>query len=332
MEDYKNYKIDIQNTRVGCLGSSDAAMLRMIDSLGVVPPSFYQRMAVLKGFIPNEEIPQTNAIKFGDETEIQIFEHLHSMDERYVSNPCWVSERYSRSNVSCISHPDIVLKDDDAMMLNIYEVKTSKHSTEELAHEYKAQLYHHFLLGKEKAVSYGWKWKVNVYLVHYNTDGLDLSEAQEFDPSRIEMKKMRFSIPPFNMVNAMNIVNEFLEKFESYYPEENVDANLLPANIYKQFDEMCTALDEIKRLTEGVDTFKAKLFEFMSEKGIKSIKNERFGITRIDPCESVSFDYKRYLDDYAKKYPRKAKKLVSDYKKVVKRKGSVQIRTKNVDK
>lgn len=328
----EDYKIDIQNTRVGCVGSSDANMLRAIEVLGTVPASYYPRLAVLKGFIQNTEIPYSDAVKFGDTTEQRIFQHLHSMDSRYVSNPCWVSRKYSRNNVSCITHPDIVLKDDDKQELNIYEVKTSKHSIKELRHEYRTQLYHHFLLGKEKAMAYGWKWKCNVFLVHYSTDGLDLSVEQDFDPSRIEITKVRFSIPPFNLQKAMDILDAFLEKFDSYYPEEDVDANMLPEPIYKQFDDVCVALEKIKQLTESVDAFKQKLFVFMSEKGIKSVKNEYFSITRVDATESVSFDYKRYLDDYAKKYPRKAKKLISDYKKVVKRKGSVQIRTKNVDK
>ena len=77
-----------------------------------------------------------------------------------------------------------------------------------------------------------------------------------------------------------------------------------------------------------MEEFKARLYDFMLSHDIKSIKSETWGITRVDATESRQFDYKRFLEDYATKHPRAYKKLVSGFEKVVKRKGSVQIRIK----
>jgi hypothetical protein len=66
----------------------------------------------------------------------------------------------------------------------------------------------------------------------------------------------------------------------------------------------------------------------MVEKDIKSIKNDVFSITRVDPTESKTFDAKRYLDDEAKAHPRKVKKLVAKYTKTTKRKGYAVIKVK----
>ena len=70
----------------------------------------------------------------------------------------------------------------------------------------------------------------------------------------------------------------------------------------------------------------------MVEKDIKSIKNDMFAITRVDPTESKSFDGKNYMDDMAKEHPRKAKKILAKYTKTVKRKGYSVIKIKDNEK
>ena len=87
-------------------------------------------------------------------------------------------------------------------------------------------------------------------------------------------------------------------------------------------------LKEIKERETKVEEFKAKLYDFLVDKEIKSIKNDEFTITRVDPSESHSFDAKKFLDDYAAKYPRKVKKLVKEFDKCIKKKGYAKITVK----
>jgi len=325
MEDYKN---EIAATRVGSLGSSDGRMLAQIASLGLVPHSALKRLAVCKGLIPQTEIPKTAAIQAGDDLEMLVYEHLTASDPRYESNPLWVSKKYSRKNVRLISHPDIVLKDDAKKTLFVYEVKTTKFSYEETKATYRPQLFIHFLLGNETAKSYGDDWKVKVFLVHYSTDGLDLTDGIMFDPARLTVKSVGFNNPVFDIKKAMDVVDAFLEDFTEYYEGDEIDADLLPEKVKDEFNVITNVLAEIKERETKVEEFKARLYAFMSSHDIKSVKNDAWSITRVDPTESKQFDYKAFLQDYATKHPRAYRKLVMGFEKVVKRKGSVQIRVK----
>jgi len=322
MEDYKS---EIQQTRKGCLGSSDGKTLLQIASLGEVPKSAYKRMAVVNGLIPQVEIPRNDAIQAGDDLEMIVFNYLKSQDERYESNPLWVSKRYSKKNVKLISHPDLVLVDEENKVINVYEVKTTKFDVDTTRQTYKAQLFIHNVIAKEKAIERGKDWNVRLFLVHYNTNGLDLSQGIDFDAQRLTIRRVKFSTPFFDVDKAMTIVDGFLETFTEYYEGDEVDANLLPTQIKTQFDCVASMLSEIKEREQKVADFKARLYDFMLEKNIKSIKNEAFSITRVDATTSKTFDAKRYVEDLKKEHPRKAMKIVSQYTKESKKKGYVTI-------
>lgn len=324
MEDYKE---EIQNTRVGSLGSSDGKMLQQIGTLGFVPDSAKKRLAICKGLIPHEEIPETEAIRAGNIMEMAIYNHIVATDKRYKSNPLWVSKKFSRKNVRLISHPDIVLEDEKTNTLYVYEIKTTKYSFEATRHNYGAQLYIHSLLAKEHAANLPGRWKVKMFLVIYNTNDLDLSNPVdlEFDINRLVVKEVKVGTNFFDINYAMDIVDKFLEDFNSYYADDEIDSKYLPENVKQEFALITNIITEIKEREKKVEDFKTKLYDFMREKNIKSIKNELWGITRVDECESKSFDGKKFIEDYQKKYPRKVKRLLSEYSKIVKKKGSVRI-------
>lgn len=329
MEENLNYKDDVAQSRVGCLGSSDGKMLMQVCSLGFVPKSAHKRLAVCKGLIPQQEIPRTAAIVAGDEMEMAIYRHLSANDPRYESNPKWVSEKYSYKNVKLISHPDIVLIDNARKTVFVWEVKTTKYSVADTRQTYKAQLFIHYLLAKEIAERMGKDWTVKIALVHYNTDGLDLTEGVTFDPERLTIKDVRFtSTAFFDIHKAMSIVNDFLETFTEYYEGDEIDANLLPVTVKQQFEDIAVVLQDIKEKENKVAEFKEKLYKFMDGKDIKSISNEYFTITRVDPTVQKSFDGKKFLDDMAKDHPRKAKKVLAKYTKTVNRKGYATIKVK----
>lgn len=329
MEETKDYKEEIAKTRLGCLGSSDARMLAQIASLGMIPNSALKRLAVCKGLIQQVEIPKNDAIQAGDDIEMMVYEHLKSQDPRYESNPLWESERYSRKNVRLISHPDIVLKNDEKKTLYIYEVKATKFGFEETKATYKAQLFVHFLLGKEKTKFLGKDWKVKVFLVHYSTDGLDLSEGVMFDPTRLTIKQTNFNAPMFDIAKAMDIVDAFLEDFTEYYDGDEIGSEYLPEKVKQEFNTITNVLKEIKEREVKVDEFKQRLCKFMQEKGIKSVKNDAWNITLVNATESVSFDSKAFISDLMGKHPRKAKKLLKTFEKRTQKKAYVTIKLKD---
>jgi hypothetical protein len=322
----ENYKENIAQTRKGCLGSSDGSMLAQISSLGYIPQSSYQRLAVVKGLIPQKEIPKTDAIRTGDEIEMAIYEHLKLQDNRYESNPCLVSNKYSTANCRLIAHPDLLLKDEEKKIIFVYEVKATKYSFEQTRQTYAAQLYIEEILAKELATKLGRGWRVRLSLVHYNTNGLDLSNGVEFDVSRLTVKPVRMVSAQFNIQRAMNLVNDFLETFTEYYEGEDVDADLLPEPVRNELTEMATALEEIKARETKIEEFKSKLYDFMQKHNVKSIKNDYFAISVVPPSESKTFDSKKYIEDLKAKYPRKSQKIIKEYTKTTKRKGYCKIK------
>lgn len=322
------YKQDIIQTRTGNVGSSDARMLQQIAELGQVPKSAYKRMAVIKGLAENEDIT-TPAMRFGDYIENQVFANLKATGENWQSNPCVYSKKYKRTNVGCLTHIDFLLQDDENKVLTVGECKATKLSFEQARHEYAFQLYHHFLLAQELAKSLG-GYKIKVVLCVYDANDVDY-DNHEFDPSRLTVKQLRNiekEANTYRLSDAMDIINDFLENFNEYYEGDEIESEYLPEKVRQEFDTITTILAEIKERETKVEEFKARLYEFMLSHDIKSIKNEAWGITRVDATESRQFDSKAFLSDYAAKHPRLYQKLVKSYEKVVKRKGSVQIRIK----
>ena len=322
-------KQEIIATRTGCLGGSDARLIQSIAEAGKIPQSAMKRLAVCKGLA---EQPQfTNpAIEFGNYVESMVYESLHSQDERWQSNPCLVSTKYSKPNCKVIDHVDLYLQDDDKKTITIGEVKATRSNYAQTYDEYKWQLLHHYLLGCEKAKELG-GYRVKVMLCHYCTDGIDLTQPFEFDPSRLTVKTLRNMeklSKSYHLTEAMDIVDNFLETFDEYYDGDEIPYELLPANVQGQFDDITTLLTEIKEREDKVAAFKEKLYNFLAEKNIKSIRNDAWSITRVDPTESKQFDSKRYLDDFAAKHPRQFKKMRSEYEKTVRKKGFVTIKIK----
>jgi hypothetical protein len=185
-------------------------------------------------------------------------------------------------------------------------------------------------LGCEKAKELG-VYKVKVMLCHYCTDGIDLTQPFEFDPSRLTVKTLRNMdklSKSYHIAEAMDIIDTFLENFNEYYDGDEIPYELLPANVQGQFDDITKLLTEIKEREDKVSAFKDKLYSFLAEKNIKSIRNDVWSITRVDPTESKQFDSKRYLEDFAAKHPRQFKKVRSEYEKTVRKKGFITIKIK----
>ncbi len=329
----ENYKDDIVKSRMGCLGGSDAAMLAQIASLGYVPQSARERMAVCKGLIPNPERPATRAMQVGDYIEQCIYEHLASGDPRYESNPRWESNKYAKKNVRLICHPDIVMADEAKKVLNVYEVKTTKYDVVATRQTYAAQLYVEAKLAQERAASLGGSWRVRLCLVHYSTDGLDINEGIEFDPTRLTVRPVYFNNATFDIDAALSIVDKYLEGMDYYTTEDIVLADALPDTVRHQFQSIADVLREIKEREAQVEAFKTKLYDFLVERNIKSVKCDDFSFSVVRPTESATVDYKAiFNEEIAAKHPHKARRLEAKHKKVTKRKGYVTIKVSNNDK
>lgn len=317
------YKEEILSSRVGNLGASDADIIARVATTGNIPKTALKRMAVAKGLIEPTDNFKTEAMQLGDDIEMAIYQNLKEQDERWESNKLLTSRKLSTADLSLIAHLDFFLQDEENKVIRAVECKATKSSMSETLSQYRNQLYIEFILLKEYATSLRGRWKVKLSLCHYDTN-----DFVEFDPDKIELKEVNFRSAPFDVNKGMLILSNYVADLTEYYPEDEVDATMLPMQIQEQFAIMTTILTEIKEREAKVEQFKEKLYNFLQDRQIKSIKNDVFTITRVDPTESVSFDAKKFLADYAKEHPTKHKRLIKKYEKRINRKGYAKITIK----
>lgn len=320
-QDYKN---EIRNTRLGSLGGSDGNMLAQVANLGHVPNSARKRLAVMKGLIEKEDIT-TRVMRYGDFIEQSIYSHLQEIDNRYQSNPLWISGKYSKDGVRLICHPDFVLFDDEKKVLKTYECKATRFNPQQTRDTYLNQLFIEWTLANEIVAMKGKGWKVEIYLCHYDTSNVNIDDEFVFDPSLLSIHRLRIPKNLFDIDKAMTIISEFESTFDYYTEDEEIDSAYLPKKVKAEFDMVTGILAEIKERETKVDEFKRKLYNFMLDKNIKGIRSEEWSITRVDASESKSFDGKKYLADLKALHPRKAKKIEEKYTKTVARGGYVKI-------
>ena len=319
------YKDEIIASRVGCLGASDADLICNIATNGFIPKFAMKRLAIVKGIIQPQDNFKTDAMQLGDEIEMKIFEILHEQDSRWQSNYKLESKKHSRENVTLIAHIDFFLKDDDKKEIRIVEGKATKDNTMATKERYTNQLFVQYILGNEYAKSLGKGWKVKLSLCHYCTAYHDGS----FDANNMTIKGIRFRTKPFDIDKGMDLISDYIKDMEYYGEEdEEIDANMLPADVKQQFDMIAKLIKEIDERNNAVEMFKRKLYEFFYEKGIKSVKNDVFSMTLVEPTTSVSFDHKQFLSDYERKHPRKYSELLKKYRRETQRRGYIKIKVK----
>ena len=297
------YKEEILSSRSQGLGGSDSNLLQKIDSLGYVPESGRERLAVIKGLTEHRDNFKTEAMALGDTLEAYLFDMLKSQDKRWVSNPCIISEKYSRPNCKLFVHIDYMMINEDTKTIIFVENKATNKTISDARHTYNNQLFVEYTLGKEMALKKGRGWKFSMRLSHYNTNGWD----GNFNPEKIELQAVKFSTQPFNISNSMDIVSAEIENLTEFYKDE-ISGEYLPDNVKAKFDAMGTILAEIKQREQEVSAFKDKMYQFMCEKNIKSISTELFTITRTDDFERVTFDSKTFEQDKPRMYKKYLKK------------------------
>jgi len=313
MEQQYEYKEEIINSRLGYLGGSDYSIFSKVEAQGQVPESCKERLAICKGLYKKENKFSTQAMQLGDDIENNIFDMLHSADERWQSNPRIESKKFKRNNIGLLCHPDFILVDEDKKLVTFVECKATKDSFSKTRKTYNGQLYIENILGKEYTEQMdGSGWRFNLKLCHYDTSDY----IGEFNPDKIEMSVIRFGRPPFNISKCMDIIDKYMEELTEYYREE-ITQEYLPQKVQEKFDAINSYLREIKEKEDTIKEFKDKMFEFMLQKNIKAIKTDSFTLSRVDECDSRSFDTSSFKEDH--------KTLYNKYIKVSRKKGYARL-------
>jgi len=234
---------------------------------------------------------------YGDYIENAIFDMLKSDDDRWESNKMLISTKYKSDLVTLMAHPDFVLIDNEKKTVLIYECKATIDDVKRTRDKYRAQLFIETLLGKELAASLGRKYKFKLRLCHYDMNGFD----GKFDPSKLTIAPVQFKSRPFDIDKGYATIDSFLYTFTEFH-REDVEFEYLPVAVQEKIQSIATCLTEIKEREEKVTEFKNKIYALMTEQNIKSIKNEYFNLTRVDPTTGTSFDSKAFQADHPRVY------------------------------
>ena len=116
------------------------------------------------------------------------------------------------------------------------------------------------------------------------------------------------------------MICEELKNFK-YEKKETVLANLLPAQMQAEQEEVYNLLVEMKKAEARVKEFTEKLCELMEKANVKKIDNELYTMTYVDSTQSVSLDSKLVKE----KHP----EVFESCKKVSNKKSFVKLTLKN---
>jgi hypothetical protein len=323
MENNYDYKDEIISSRVGNLGGSDARILAAIAKNGCVQKGQVERLAIAKGLYERPNITNL-AMQYGDFIENMIYDSLVQVDERWESNKCFRSQKYGREGLGLLVHIDFSLFDDsrDKPLLLWVECKATTTDIEQTYKDYKEQLFVEYVLGKELAEQLGADFKLE--LCHYDASVMFEDESQlqfAFDPDKISRKKVIFKKAVFDIPSGMDIAAQYVSEMTEYKREE-IDWNYLPAEVQEQMKQVNNILVSIKEKQDSIEEFKSRFYDFLCKNEVKSIKTPYFTISRVDESVSMQFDKAKFAAEHPE--------MVDKYQKVVKKKGYVLIKTKEV--
>lgn len=309
-----DYKQEIEQTRVGSLGSSDAALVLRVGTNGIdgLTDTDKFRLAVLKGQAERVDY-KTAAMALGDKIEQTIFDILSKKFPQAKSNPLHEDEQMSKYyGFRILNHIDVEVETEDRVIW--YEIKASKHTTEQVLSDYAAQLQWHWML-LNKCYQKSGK-SLQLHLVHYQT-----GVSENFQASNISIKEIKEDSTVQNALYGGFVeLKEYLPKFVYEKPEEMSIRLVGDEQVQVLREEAEQAIIQIKVLEKQIEDFKSALREYMQTNNIKKIYSDNYSVTLTPASVAKTFDSKRFKSEQPDIY--------NQYLQEVERKASVTIKVK----
>ena len=285
----ENHKQEIEATRLGGFGGSDAKMIYNIGlkGLSALNNSYKKRIRVAKGIDEYQQMPVNDAMQrghdFEDWYEKQPFAPLNA--EREVKLSCQFFD-----NFKTFFHADFSDGFDE-----VWELKCVQ-NPENAIRDYYEQLQWQHLIGAKKL------WLVVC-------DSTKSYEEGTAFPELIERNEQVIKI----LMNGLKLLDENWYDLDLEVGEDWTDDDLM--QFEKEDIAMFTSyLQQIKQLEELAEERKAKLFDFMKSNNIKSLKSDYYNVTFIPESTTTSLDKSKLFRehpeineaDYNKISPKKA--------------------------
>ena len=280
------HKNEIEVTRVGGFGGSDANLFYRVGlrGLSALNNTDKKRIRVAKGIDEYKPIAMNDAMQKGHD-----FEDFYEMSEStsLMSREVLFSAELAK-NFKTFFHADFSDK------YYVYELKCVQ-NPDNVEKDYEAQL-------QWQAMVSGMK----VCLVV--CDSAKRFEDYE-EPIEITRDENVISI----LKNGIRLIDENWETLDLNVGEEWSESDLMP---FEKSDiaVFTSYLQRIQQLEELAEESKAKVFQFMKDNNIKSLKSDSYTVTFIPESTTSTLDKKKLFtahpeikeQDYIKTSPKKA--------------------------
>ena len=281
---------EIEATRVGGFGGSDAKMFYKIGLKGLssLNNTDKKRIRVAKGLDEYKPITVNEAMQRG-----------HDFEDWYEEQPfAPIAERevyFSAdlaTNFKTFAHADFYAKADK----EVWELKCVQ-NPENAKSDYFSQLQWYHLLGAK-----------NVWLVICDSS-LSFEDGTYIYPKFIERDGHIIEI----IKNGIKLLDDNWNNLDLEVGEDWIESDLLPFE-KEDITVFASYLQRIQQLEELAEESKLKVFNFMRDNGIKSLKSDYYTVTFIPESTTATLDKKKLFtahpeikeQDFLKISPKKA--------------------------
>ena len=303
----KAHQQEIQNTRVGGLGGSDAAIVLKIATQGLaaLTATDLKRLCVMTGQIAQDDFGGNIYTNAGHAFE-EYAEHVLPFGcgtyerEKYITQP--LADKFKT-----FAHADFAFV--DVSGLNVVECKYVQKPTAKVIDTYFAQLQWYYMLGAQKVFLYHGTGEVDPFCV----EECNLVEIER-DDKTVEM-----------LLQGVKILNDALR--EGWLPEtpDKMAVEDTPAAIRAAFAELEAVKAEEKAIAERKSEAQKVLKEFCEDMcltGIYSNAEKKAQIVYTKATTGKTFDSAKYLAEH----PEINEVETPQYFKETKRSASVALR------
>ena len=297
---------EIQNTRVGGLGGSDAAIVLKIATQGLaaLTATDLKRLCVMTGQMAQDDFGGNIYTNAGHAFE-EYAEYVLPMGEQYVRE--MYIEKPLADKFKTFAHADFAFV--DVSGLNVVECKYVQKPTAKVIDTYFAQLQWYYMLGAQKVFLYHGTGEVDPFCV----EECNLVEIER-DDKTVEM-----------LLQGVKILNDALR--EGWLPDvpDKMAVEDTPAAIRAAFAELEAVKAEEKAIAERKSAAQKVLKEFCEDMcltGIYSNEEKKAQIVYTKATTGKTFDSAKYLA----MHPEINEEDTPQYFKETKRAASVSLR------
>ena len=267
-----NHQQEIENTRVGGFGGSDAKLLYKIGHQGLasLTNTELKRISVMMGLSQYQPIPMTAAMQSGHDFEDEVAKTMSASTFRE-----FFLEAVFTPVFKTFAHCDFANESSDGLVVT--ECKCTKDDIETTAKSYKEQLQWYYMLGAHRVV-----------LRHANHP-TGIQEEMDIPRDGDIITTLMAGIEALSGAITAGWMPEVRDIWTAIDLTDD-DAAIVAAT--------ADVLGRIKELEDQAAEFRERLKAMMELYGVQSIKTDSMTVTYVPATSARTFDSKKAIADF----------------------------------